>query len=60
MVSKTNEKLVIVGAGEFAEIAYHYFSCWSPYEVVAFSAEKDFIDKERVFNLPVFPFEKVG
>lgn len=53
------EKLVIVGAGEFAEIAYHYFTRWSPYEVVAFSVEKAFIDKERLFNLPVVPFEEL-
>ena len=53
------EKLIIVGAGEFAEIAYHYFTRWSPYEVVAFSAEKNFIDKDRLFNLPVDPFEEL-
>lgn len=56
---KTKEKLVIVGAGEFAEIAYHYFSRWSRYQVVAFSAEKDFINRETLFNLPVVPLEKL-
>lgn len=51
------EKLIIVGAGEPAEMAHHYFTRWSQYEVVAFSAEKGFIDKERLLNLPVVPFE---
>jgi FlaA1/EpsC-like NDP-sugar epimerase len=54
---KAKEELIIVGAGEFAEIAYHYFTRWCHYKVVAFSAEKNFIDKERLFNLPVVPFE---
>ncbi len=32
-------KLIIVGAGEFAEIAYEYFSYDSEYDVVAFAVE---------------------
>ena len=32
---KNGEKLVIIGAGEFAEIAYEYFTYDSPYELVA-------------------------
>ena len=35
-------KLVIVGAGEFGEIAYEYFTFDSEYEVVAFAVEKAF------------------
>ena len=35
-------KLVIIGAGEFAEIAYEYFTYDSPYEVVAFAVEKKY------------------
>jgi sugar O-acyltransferase (sialic acid O-acetyltransferase NeuD family) len=53
------EKLVIVGIGEFGEIAYEYFSDFSNYEVVAFSAEKAFIDKQRLFGLPIVPFEEM-
>ena len=56
-MTNIKEKLVIVGAGEFAEIAYHYFTLWSYYEVVAFSVEKNFIEKEQLFNLPVISFE---
>jgi len=58
-MKKQKEKLIIVGAGEFAEIAHHYFTRWSPYEVVAFSAERNFIDKEKLFDLPVVPFEEL-
>ena len=52
-----NKQLVIVGAGETAEIAYEYFTYDSDYEVVAFSVEKNFLDKEKLFDLPVVPFE---
>ena len=37
---KNGEKLVIIGAGELAEIAYEYFTYDSPYEVVAFRLTK--------------------
>ena len=53
------EEIVIVGAGEFAEIAYEYFTYDSPYEVVAFSVEKDYLEKEELFGLPVVPFEEL-
>jgi sugar O-acyltransferase (sialic acid O-acetyltransferase NeuD family) len=53
------KRLVIVGAGEFAEIAYEYFTRDSPYEVVAFSVESDYLDKSELFGLPVVPFENL-
>ena len=56
---KNGEKLVIVGAGELAEIAYEYFSYDSPYEIVAFSAVKDYIKMEKLYDLPVVPFEEI-
>lgn len=53
-------KLVIVGAGEFAEIAYEYFMSDSEYDVVAFSVENRFInDKKSLFNKPIIPFEEI-
>jgi len=54
-----NGKIVIVGDGETAQIAYEYFTYDSPYEVVAFSVEKDFLKKEELFGLPVVPFEEL-
>lgn len=52
-------KLVIVGAGEFAEIAYEYFTADSEYEVVAFAVEKQYITETRLFNLSVVEFERI-
>jgi sugar O-acyltransferase (sialic acid O-acetyltransferase NeuD family) len=56
---KEPDSLIIVGDGEFAEIAYEYFTYDSPYEVVAFSVEKDYLKKKTLFGLPVVPFEEL-
>jgi sugar O-acyltransferase (sialic acid O-acetyltransferase NeuD family) len=53
------EQLVVVGAGEFGEIAYEYFSDYSNYEVVGFAAEEKYISRHELFGLPVVPVEKV-
>jgi len=53
------EKIVIVGAGEFAEIAYEYFTHDSPYDVIAFSVAKDYIEKDELYGLPIVPFENL-
>jgi sugar O-acyltransferase (sialic acid O-acetyltransferase NeuD family) len=53
------EEIIIVGDGEFAEIAYEYFTHDSQYEVVAFSVEKDYLKKNVLFDLPVVPFEEL-
>jgi sugar O-acyltransferase (sialic acid O-acetyltransferase NeuD family) len=59
MNSGKKQKIVIVGAGEFAEIAYEYFTHDSEFEVVAFSVEKSFIKESKLFGLPVIPFEEL-
>lgn len=56
---ENEENLIIIGVGEFAEIAYEYFTHDSPYKVEAFSAEKEYIEKNRLFGLPVVPFEEL-
>ncbi len=59
-LAQAKDKLVIVGAGETAEVAYEYFTYDSNYEVVAFSVEKSHIKKETLFGLPVIPFEDLA
>jgi sugar O-acyltransferase (sialic acid O-acetyltransferase NeuD family) len=54
-----NEYLIIVGNGEFAEIAYERFRNDSLYEVVAFSVEKEYIKNDNFLKLPVVPFEEL-
>jgi sugar O-acyltransferase (sialic acid O-acetyltransferase NeuD family) len=50
-------KLVIIGDSAFAEIAYEYFTHDSHYEVVGFSVETAYLKRDRLFGLPVVPFE---
>ncbi|MEW5748722.1 MAG: acetyltransferase [Candidatus Thermoplasmatota archaeon] len=52
-------QIIIVGAGEFAQIAYEYFTHDSQYEVVAFSVERDFLKEKDLLGLPVVPFEEL-
>lgn len=56
---KKTKKLVIVGAGEFGEIAYEYFSFDSEYEVVAFAVENQYKSLDILFDLPVIDFENI-
>lgn len=56
---KKSKKLVIVGAGEFAQIAYEYFTADSEYEIAAFAVERQYRDKDRMYQLPVLDFEVV-
>lgn len=53
------QKIVIVGDGETAELAYEYFTHDSPHEVVAFSVERDYRKKDELFGLPVIDFELI-
>lgn len=52
-------KLIIVGAGETAEIAYQYFTFDSDYEVKGFSVEKKYMSQNLLYDLPVVPFEDI-
>jgi sugar O-acyltransferase (sialic acid O-acetyltransferase NeuD family) len=52
-------KLVIVGDSAFAEIAFEYFTWDSPYEVVAFAVERQYLTRTEFLGLPVVAFEDV-
>lgn len=53
------KNLVIIGDGEFAEMAFERFTKDSPYQVVAFSVEKTYIKNSRFLNRPMIPFEEL-
>jgi sugar O-acyltransferase (sialic acid O-acetyltransferase NeuD family) len=53
------KKLILFGDSAFAEIAYEYFTFDSEYEVVAFTVSKEYLSKEKLFGLPVIPFEHI-
>jgi len=52
-------RIVIVGAGETAEIAYEYFTYDSAYEVAAFAVEAPYRSATQLFGLPIVAFEDV-
>lgn len=52
-------KVVIFGTTGFAEVAHFYLTHDSQYEIVAFTANKEFIDKKELFGLPIVPFENI-
>ena len=54
------DKIIIVGDGETAELAYEYFTHDSPHKVVAFSVERQYLKRNELFGLPVVPFEEVS
>jgi sugar O-acyltransferase, sialic acid O-acetyltransferase NeuD family len=58
-MKKDGKQLIIIGASEFAEIAYEYFTYDSPYTVIAFSIEREYISRTELFNLPVVPLEEL-
>lgn len=50
--------LIIFGSAEIASLARFYFNEDSPYEVVAFTVDDDFVDSDRFDGLPVVPFSE--
>jgi len=55
----SQKKLIIVGAGETAALAYEYFTHDSDYSVVAFSVERAYLKNINLFGLPVVPLEEL-
>ena len=56
---KKEDMLILIGDGEFAEIAYEYFTYDSPYKIMAFAVEKEYIKKDKLYDLPIIPFEEI-
>lgn len=54
-----SKKLIIIGAGEFALIAYEYFTYDSDYDVVAFSVHREFLVDEEFNSLPIVELESI-
>jgi sugar O-acyltransferase (sialic acid O-acetyltransferase NeuD family) len=54
-----SRNLIIVGDGEFAEIAYEYFTADSEFTIVAFAVEREYLKRESLYDLPVVALENV-
>lgn len=54
-----DRKLIIFGAGDFADIAYEYFACDSSYEVAAFTVDRIYLKESSRFGLQIVAFEEI-
>ncbi len=52
-----SKPLVLIGAGEFAQIAHEYFTHDSDYDVVAFAVERQYLKEATLCGLPVVAYE---
>jgi sugar O-acyltransferase (sialic acid O-acetyltransferase NeuD family) len=52
-------KVVIFGAGMIADEAFTYLTNDSPHEIVAFTADGDYLSAKEKLGLPVLPFEEI-
>lgn len=52
-------KLVVFGTGDIARLAHVYFSTDSPYEVVAFTVDHQYCDRQDFRGLPLVPFDEI-
>jgi sugar O-acyltransferase (sialic acid O-acetyltransferase NeuD family) len=53
------KKLIIVGGGNFGQIAFEYFTYDSGYQVSGFAVEAPFRKQDTLFGLPVVDFENI-
>src|SRR3990167_6146541 len=53
------KKLVIFGTGEIGRMAHFYFTHDSDYEVVAFTADDEFVTDNTYLGLPLLPFSRI-
>jgi sugar O-acyltransferase (sialic acid O-acetyltransferase NeuD family) len=51
--------VIIFGAGQIAEVIWHYLTHESDHRVVAFTVDGAYLKEDRVMGLPVVPFETV-
>lgn len=54
------KRLVLIGAGELAQIACEYFEHDSDYDVVAFSVEREYLREPTLADRPVVPYEELA
>ena len=53
-----NRELIIFGTGPQARLARRFFDADSSFDVVAFTADEEFLEADSFDNLPCVPFEK--
>ena len=57
--AEKSKRLVLVGAGEQALLAYQYFTFDSDFEVAGFAVDREYLQQDMLEGLPVVAFEEV-
>jgi sugar O-acyltransferase (sialic acid O-acetyltransferase NeuD family) len=60
MTSTPGRNVIIVGAGETAQIAYEYFTHDSPHTITAFAVEEAYITERELYGLPIVALERLA
>lgn len=55
-----SKPLMIIGDGEFADIAYEYFTVDSDFDVVGFAVEREYLTQDEKHGLPVVALEEAA
>ena len=53
------DSVVIFGTGDVAQLAWFYLTHDSPFDIVAFSADAEYVESDEFQGLPLIPFEEV-
>ena len=53
------EKVILFGLGDLASLAHQFLTYDSPYEVSAFTVDRDYMHTSEFFGLPVVPYEDI-
>ena len=53
------EKVIIFGEGNIQEVALFYLKNDEKYEVVAFTADEEYIKSDTYLGLPIIPFSNI-
>ena len=56
---KKTKKAILFGTSGQAEVMDYLLTLDSEYEVVAFTATKDYIEKDEIYNKPLIAFENI-
>jgi hypothetical protein len=54
-----SNEIIIFGTGEYADLAHYYFNHDSEYEVVAFTADDEYVNSEMFNGLPLIPISRI-
>lgn len=53
------KNLIIFGNGKIADVVYYYAKNECNFNVIAFTADRDFISDNKLHDLPVIPFDEI-